>query len=423
MQAALFLAVAISAFGPTQASDRPPLHHSAAVAADDVVLRWNEAALQAIQAERTPPPLAARHLAMVHVAICDAVNTLRRDYRPFRVNVDGPRRASVDVAAAVAAHRVLVELYPSRRRQFDVLLAETFDFARDDDLTSNGTAIGRHVGSAIVDWRHDDGSDGTVRYTAGRQPGDWNPTPPTFARPLAPHWPRVKCFILRGVLENRPDGPPPLNSDAYTAAFDEVRRLGSKNSKVRTREQTEIARFWADGEGTVTPPGHWNRIAQTISRQKSLTLAENARLFALLNVALADVGIACWDCKFHFNFWRPIQAIREANKDGNPATMADREWQPLLPTPPFPAYTSGHSSFSAAAATVIAEFIGTDEVRFESTSEGLPGVTRRFTSIWSAAEEAGMSRIYGGIHWQFDNTTGLAGGRKVALYVLANSMK
>jgi len=421
MQASLFFAVAISAFGPVQVSDRP-LYRSGAVAPDDVILRWNEATLQAILSERTPPPLAARHLAMVHVAMCDSVNALRRDYRPFHVDLDGPRRGSEELAAAVAAHRVLAELYPSRTRQFDLLLSGTMDLAGDDGL-NNGIAIGRHVGSAIIDWRSEDGSDGSARYTAGRNPGDWNPTPPTFARPLAPHWPRVKCFVFRDVAQNRPDGPPPLYSDAYTAAFDEVRRLGSKTSKVRTREQTEIARFWADGDGTVTPPGHWNHIAQTVSRQKGLTLAENARLFALLNVAMADVGIACWDCKFHFSFWRPIQAIREADRDGNPATTPDREWQPLLPTPPFPSYTSGHSSFSSAAATVLAEFFGTDDVRFETTSEGLPGVTRRFTSLWSAAEEAGMSRVYGGIHWQFDNTVGLAGGRKVALYVVANAIK
>ncbi|HKA07621.1 MAG TPA: phosphatase PAP2 family protein [Gemmataceae bacterium] len=436
MQASVLIAVTLTAFSPGQGPDRdspfqlaPPakpleLTRSPDPAAnDDEVLRWNEATLQAIKAERTPPPLSARHLAMVHCAIYDAVNAVRGSHETFHVTVDGFRGASASLAAAVSAHRVLTELYPSQVRQFDALLTRSLEAAGARDGLDPGIGLGRHVGAATCDWRYDDGSAREVRYTAGREPGAWNPTPPTFTRPLAPHWPKVTCFVLRGGAQLRPDGPPALTSDAYTAAFDEVKRLGSKNSTARTREQTEIARFWADGEGTVTPPGHWNRIAQTVSRQRGLTLAENARLFALLNVALCDVGIACWDCKFHFNFWRPIHGIREADRDGNPATEPDQSWQPLLPTPPFPAYTSGHSSFSAAAATILAQFFGTDEMRFETTSDGLPGVTRRFNSFWSAAEEAGMSRIYGGIHWQFDNTDGLAGGRKVARYVYEHCMR
>jgi hypothetical protein len=317
----------------------------------------------------------------------------------------------------------LTELYPSRVRHFDNLLAQSLEGVADVEVMNESIALGRHVGSAVADWRYDDGSDRESQFTPGREPGDWNPTPPAFARPLAPHWPRVNGFVLKRGSQFRADGPPALNSDAYTTAYDEVRRLGRRTSSTRTREQTEIAHFWADGEGTVTPPGHWNRIAQSISRQRSLTLAENARLFAVLNVAMADVGIACWDCKYYFNFWRPVQAIPEADRDGNSNTVADRDWEPLLPTPPFPAYTSGHSSFSGAAATAIATALGTDDVQFETTSEGLPGVTRRYRSLWAAAEEAGMSRIYGGIHWQFDNTDGLAGGRKVARNVFENSMK
>ena len=164
-----------------------------------------------------------------------------------------------------------------------------------------------------------------------------------------------------------------------------------------------MARFWADGEGTVTPPGHWNRIARSVAAEKKLELAERARLFALLNVAMADASIVCWDCKYRFDFWRPVTAIREV----------DPTWVPLLPTPPFPAYTSGHSSFSGAAAAALVSFFGTDRVRFSSTSDGLPDVTRSFDSFSAAAEEAGASRIYGGIHWAFDNTDGLACGREI----------
>jgi len=432
MQTSVLLAMALSGFALGQSPDRDPTFRvapleraggPAAAVEDDAVLRWNEAALQAIRAERTPPPLATRHLAMVHVAIYDSVNAIRRTHRPFRATVDAPRATSEELAASVAAHRVLTELYPTRVRHFDGLLARELESVGYGETMQQSIALGQRVGSEIADWRYDDGSERESQFKPGREPGDWNPTPPAFAKPLAPHWPRVNGFVLKRGSQFRADGPPALTSTAYSTAFDEVRRLGAKNGSTRTREQTEIARFWADGEGTVTPPGHWNRIAQTISRQRGLTLAENARLFALMNVAMADVGIACWDCKFYFNFWRPIHAIREADRDGNANTTADPDWEPLLPTPPFPAYTSGHSSFSSAAATILAEFLGTDDVRFETVSDGLPGVTRRFTSLRTAADEAGMSRIYGGIHWQFDNSDGLAGGRKIAHYVLENSMK
>jgi membrane-associated phospholipid phosphatase len=293
----------------------------------------------------------------------------------------------------------------------------------DGDDVQKGLTLGRYVAKEVLVWRAEDGSDREVRFTPKRGPGEWEPTPPAFARPLCPHWPTLTCFALRRGYQFRADGPPKLTDKTYTHAFDEVKSLGAKDSKARTAGQTEIALFWADGEGTVTPPGHWNRIAQGVSRDRRLSLEDNARLFALLNVAMADVGIACWDCKYHFRFWRPIQGIRAADADGNPDTAPDRDWEPLIATPPFPSYTSGHSSFSGAAATILAATFGSERVRFETTSDGLPGVTRRFTSFWGAAEEAGMSRVYGGIHWQFDNTDGLAGGRKVAEHVLEHCLK
>lgn len=408
----LFLAVLVNQ------SPRPD-----ALPDESPVLAWNEAALQAIMAEKTAPPQAARHLAMMHAAMFDAVNSIRRTHRSFEVDARAEPDSSPEAAAMGAAHRVLVGLYPTRSKELDAILRSMVAGLPDREAVDRGLTLGKYVGKEVLYWRAEDGSDREVRYTPSGEPGDWNPTPPAFAKPWGPQWPQVICFSLRRGYVFRSDGPPKVTDKAYTIAFDEVKQIGAKESPTRTKDQTEIALFWADGAGTVTPPGHWNRIAQDAARRKRLSLGESTRLFALLNVAMADVGIACWDCKYHFRFWRPVEGIREAYRDGNPDTKADGSWEPLLVTPPFPSYTSGHSSFSGAAATILAAVIGKDDVRFESTSDGLPGVTRRFSGFWAAAEEAGMSRIYGGIHWQFDNTDGLAGGKKVAEHVLANCFR
>ncbi len=390
----------------------------------DMVLRWNEVALDAIRAAKTPPPMAARNLAMVHLAIFDAVNAIERRYRPYAVDALPEAGASTDAAAASAAYHALVALYPQRKERFDCALADSLADVPADEGRDTGMDVGRFVAGKIVEMRQDDGSaDAQQDYAPMPAPGVWERTPPRQAAPLYPLWGNVKPFAMRPRTQYKVPAPPALTSREYTAAYHEVKRLGGKRSSQRTADQTEIALFWVDNPGTATPPGHWNVIAQTLARQRGTSLIENARLFALLNMTLADAGIYCWLIKFHYGYWRPITAIHHADEDGNPDTDADPNWEPLVESPPFPSYTSGHSTFSGAGAALLAQFFGTDRVRFASTSEGLPGVTRRFESIWSAAEEAGMSRIYGGIHWQFDNTEGLAAGKTLGQYVYRNYLQ
>ena len=389
----------------------------------DVVLRWNETALKAIRTDRTPPPLAARNLAILHATICDAVNGVTRTHQSFRVSINAPPDASLDVAAAIAGHRVLVALYPRQIPCFDRALDQSLVEIADGDAKTKGMQLGQAVAENILDWRRRDGADHRTTYKHRIAAGRWRPTPPDFRAALLPQWPTVTCFCMKNSSQFRSPPPPALSSDEYAASFREVKRLGGVRSAARTPEQTEIARFWADDEGTVTPPGHWNRIAQTVATDRGLTLAENARLFALLNLALADAGIASWDCKFAFNVWRPIDGIAEADPGVHADTTPDRNWSPLLTTPPFPSYTSGHSSFSGAAAAVLADFCGTDAVRFTSSSESLPGVKRTFARFSIAAEEAGKSRVYGGIHWEFDNRAGLDAGRTLGEYVCRSFLR
>jgi membrane-associated phospholipid phosphatase len=201
-----------------------------------------------------------------------------------------------------------------------------------------------------------------------------------------------------------------LSSETYTADYKEVKALGAAVGSSRTAEQDQIALFWADGAGTETPPGHWNSIAQNVAAARGNTMEQNARLFALLNIAMADAAICAWDTKHFYNFWRPVTAIRNGDTDGNAATIRDPNWSSFLATPPFPDYPSGHSTFSGAASRVLAHFYGTDDIAFTTGSDFLPGVTRSFTSFSAAASEAAISRLYGGIHFRSANEDGLAAG-------------
>jgi membrane-associated phospholipid phosphatase len=387
----------------------------------DEVIRWNRALIQAIRVDKTAPPLAARDMAMVQVAVYDSVNSVFRTNRPYKVLAKAAPGTSAEAAAAAAAHRVLVELFPAQRLFFDAVLRGSLARIPNPGERS-GVRLGRFVAGKILDLRRNDGANAVVTYTPGTNPGDWQKTPPGFANAVLPQWPNVTPFALSSGAQLRPAGPPALTSAQYTAAFNEVKSLGRFDSTTRTPEQTAIALFWADGTGTATPPGHWNEIAQAVARSRHNSLADNARLFALLDIALADAGIVSWDAKYRYNFWRPVTAIRAADTDGNPDTTADPSWTPLLVTPPFPSYTSGHSTFSAAACEVLTRFFGSN-VRFTSTSDGLPGFARTFRSFQQAADEAGMSRIYGGIHYQFDNQDGLATGGAVGRFVFANLLR
>jgi hypothetical protein len=389
----------------------------------DVVLQWNEVLLDAIRAERTPPPPAARNLAIMHIAIYDAVNSIDGSYQSYLVDKGSPKGASVVAAAAQAAHDALAAVYPQHAAAFDAALQASLAEVPDGPAERQGIAVGRYAAKKILAARADDGADAVVPYTPGVDPGDWQPTPPAFAASLFPQWPLLAPFTMTSGDQFRPAGAPALTSDEYAAAFNEVKELGGDGvvtPTARTDEQTLIARFWADGSGTETPPGHWNSIAQDVAQAQATSVVENARLFALLNLALADAAIVAWDCKYVYDLWRPVTAIRAADLDGNAATLADATWTPLLVTPPFPSYTSGHSTFSSAAAAVLAGFFGSDDISFTTGSDALPGETRSFASFSAAAAEAGQSRIYGGIHFQFDNQDGLTSGANLGAYVVEN---
>ncbi len=373
-----------------------------ALADADVLTEWNSVALDAIRTGHTAPPIASRSLAIAHVSIYDAVNGIARTYEPYLVQSAVPASASREAAASAAAHEALVNLFPASASSFDALHAAILAAIPDGPQKTAGVVWGEFVANQILAARANDGSDAIVPPPGGSGPGVWVPTPPAFLPYLLPQWGFVTPFAMSSSAQFRPPGPPALDSHRYAADYNEVKELGAAVGSTRTEEQTLIALFWADGAGTETPPGHWNSIAQTISAARGNTLEENARLFALLNIAMADAAICAWDAKYTFHFWRPVTAIAFAEPQLN--------WMSFIVTPPFPDYVSGHSTFSSAAATVLALFYGTDDLPFTTGSDFLPGVYRSFPTCLAAAQEAAVSRLYGGIHFRSANEDGLQAG-------------
>ena len=414
----------------------------------DVIAEWNAELLEAVRETtapastvpglliKPPPPLVAKQLAMVHVAMFDAINAINPQYESYALDITPQTGASEIAAAAAAAHRVASVLYalPVQIAKWDATLAESLENIPDGPAKTLGLEVGRKAADAIIAMRANDGSSGTSTYVSGTEPGHWRPTAPDFSSPTLPQWPQVTPFVMTSGSQFRPSSPPQLTSTEYAAAVDQVMRLGSADSTQRTAEQTAIAKFWADGGGTATPPGHWNAIAEDFTLQQETSLIQNARTMALLNLALADAGIASWDAKYFYDIWRPIDAIRGAASDGNAATVADSTWTPLLNTPSFPSYTSGHSTFSGAAAAVLTQLFGNNIAFSTRTDRGAGGVwpppddvtglvVRSFDNFADAAAEAGISRIYGGIHYSFDNVAGLTSGNSIGQLVATTALK
>lgn len=389
----------------------------------DAVLAWINTMIDVMRADIANVGLASRTLAMVSGAVYDAVNAIERTGAVYKVDVQAPRWASSTAAASEAAYLVLASLEPNSAPVLDATLAQSMAAVPADRARRAGVAVGRKVAEGILDWRANDGSSASVPYRPGTAPGQWRPTPPDQTVAWGPEWGGVTPFAIRSAMTYLPPQPPALSSAAYAAAVNQVESLGARASTTRTADETRAAIFWSyDWPTTGTPPVHFDQIVEDIALEQHNTMVRNARLFGLVNLAMADAGIVAWDAKYTFNFWRPITAIRLANTDGNPATVADPIWTPLgspgaagAPsyTPPFPSYVSGHATFGGAVFTVLADFYGGDHLPFTIGSDMLPGVTRAFESFSAAALENAWSRVWLGVHYSFDSTQGLATGSAV----------
>lgn len=420
-----------------QPAHSPGSHMSAG--SGDAVIAWNDnAGMAAIAACLSPlnnPLHESRMYAMMHVAIHYALNAIDRRAHPYAMDIHVPG-ASPSAAVAAAARGVLIPLLEELPLPFSdcVVNAKAVegvetDYATAVDAIPNGPAktlglaVGRAASAVILAVRAADGSDTPLfdtAYPQGTLPGEYRFTP-GFDFALAPGWADVTPFVLKNSAQFRPSPPDAVTSKQYAKDFTEVQRLGGDGVTIpsaRTPDQIQMARFWVESS-----PLLWNRIARTVATEKGLDLWENARLFGLLNMALADGYVGTFDTKYQaYNYWRPVTAIRAADTDGNPRTEADPTWTPLVPTPPIPEYDSGHAVEGGAAAQVLTRFFGTDRVRFTSCSFTMPPgqtctdaspVLRHYTSFSQAAEENGFSRILVGFHFRKAVEAGIVHGAKI----------
>jgi hypothetical protein len=389
----------------------------------DEVTDWNQYMLQAALAAKTSPIVMSRNAAIVQGSVFDAVNGINPRYTPIHVKPGAPRGASRRAAAVQAAYVSLVNLYPT----------QTFDAQRAASLMAilkgggrerarsvmRGIQWGQTVADAIWAWRSTDGfAPPPPPFVGGTDIGEWRPTPPALAPGAGPQFAYMTPWAILAPSQFRPGGPPALNSTRYAEVFNETKSMGSLNSSLRTADQTSYALFWNSSTGTY----FWDSVAVSLSKQRHKTLLQNARILGVLNIAMADAAIACWEAKYHYVFWRPITAIALADSDGNAATSPDPNFEPLFATPAHPEYPSGHSTVSSSATRVLAHFFG-NRTSFTVQSELTPGVERSFNSFSEALQEVTNARVFAGIHFRTACEDGEATGTAVANYVLTNTLQ
>jgi hypothetical protein len=388
-----------------------------AVAHADAVTDWNEIASAAIvNTAGQPPPVSALSFAMVQGAVYDAVNAIDRRHQPYLVLPAAGRHDSEDAAAATAAHRVLVALFPLQVSTLDAQYAASLAAVKDG--APGGIAAGEAAAAAMLAARTGDGRGGPFVPVSGTAPGQWRPVPPALNSDPAPWIGNVRPFLVPDVEMLRTAPPNPLTSRAYARDLNEIKSVGALHSTARTPDQTDAAVFWQEHAFRL-----WNRILRSLVVSHRLDSANSARMLAMVDLAAADAAIGCWNNKYRWNFWRPITAIREAASDGNPLTAPDPDWTPLfdpatlpgLITPPFPDHPSGHNCAAGSILGSLLSFFGTDRVPFSATST-LTNTTRNWDSLSDALRENINARVWAGIHFRTADLAGAALGLRVALY-------
>ena len=380
----------------------------------DVIMDWNAKA-DAIGIEKQLPNAPnARGLAMLHIAMFEAVNAIDRRYAPYKLNLAAERTTSKEAAAASAAYDILVALYPDQKADLDATLAASLSGIAETEAKSKGIELGKKAAAGIIALRANDSSDKTENYRPYTMPGVYVPT----ATPIESTSPALTPWVMGTGSQFRPGPPPALSSETWTRDLNEIREIGSRNSSKRTAEQTNIGRFWFQ-----TGPRTYNPIVKQIAMARKMDVVDCARLFALSSIAGVDAFIAVFDAKYTYNLWRPVTAIRNADLTSNAATPREESWMPLGVTPTHPEYPCAHCIVAAAISTVLQSVAGDEVDAISLTSPTAPGVTRKWTRLQDYSDEVSNARIYAGFHYRFSTEVGKDMGKKIGQLTVATQLR
>jgi hypothetical protein len=380
----------------------------------DVVNDWNERAVALGYTARATPGESARNIAILHIAMFEALNSIEPRYTPYRTRLTAEPGTSLEVTAAAAAHYVLARAYPDQAKQLSKALEAALATVPDGPSKTEGIRLGEQAARMILDERRTDGADAANTYRPFTMAGKYVPT----EFPVMSSWGIVRPFALKSGNQFRPPPPYSLNSAKWTKDYNEVKKMGAKSGSARNEEQSQIARFWE-----LTGPATYNPVARQVAEAKAFDVLDNARLFALFSMAAADAGVAIFEAKYKYNFWRPVTAIRNADLDGNNATERDPNWEPFIRTPMHPEYPCAHCTFQSTAASVLRTFFESDAATFKLSSTSAPGVTRSFNKLSDYVAEVVNARVYDGVHYRTSGEAGAAMGLKIGEYTVRNFLK
>jgi hypothetical protein len=384
------------------------------IAHADVVVDWTERADAIAADKRLSSPAYVRVEAMMHVAMFEALNAIERRYQPYRLNLVTDRNTSQEAAAAVAGHAVLLSQYPDQKSSLDAMLARQLASVAEGPAKERGLILGRKAAAGILELRGDDGSAAPDTHRPVTQPGQYVPTAPVGGAGVGAWTP----WVMTSAAQFRPAPPPALNSPEWTRDVNEIREIGGLDSKARSAEQTTVGKFWF-----VTGARAWNPMVAQVAGARRMDLLDCARLYALTSLAGSDAYVAVFEAKYHYNFWRPVTAIRNADITGNPATPRDPGWQPLGETPMHPEYPCAHCITSSAVAAVLRGVVGDEIGTLSLTSAAAPGVTRSWTRLDDYVDEVSNARIWAGFHYRFSTDVGKDMGRKIGELTVSTQLR
>lgn len=380
----------------------------------DVIMEWNARADDLAAEQKLTPTQQARGMALLHVAMFEAVNAIEGRYQPYKLSLVTDRNTSREAAAAVAGHDVLLALYPARKPDLDATLAQSLAAVAEGPAKQRALLLGRKAAADLLALRAADGSDAAESWRPVTQPGVYIPT----TIPVGSTVGAIQPWVMSSAAQFRPAPPPALTSQTWTRDLNEIRELGGADSRSRSAEQTLVGRFWF-----LTGSRTYNPIVRQVVQAKKLDLLDCARAYALASMAAADSFTAVFEAKYHFNFWRPVTAIRNADMTGNPATPRDAQWLPLGETPMHPEYPCAHCISSSAVASVLVALAGDEVAEISITNAAMPGVTRRFNKLTEYRDEVANARIWAGFHYRFSTEAAKDMGWKIGELTVATQLR